>query len=349
MVDLERQRLGSLDVARWLAAAVVVLFHAGMFVGDPALKKLLAFGYRGVDFFFVLSGFVIYRAHAADLGRPSRLAEYVRKRFLRIFPPYWVALGLALAAALLFGSHLELTWPNVLSSVLLLPRSALDYPFVVPAWTLHYELVFYAFFGLCIAAPRRLAVLAMVLVPLVILAAWIAKLQPFERADFAAYNALMFFLGIASAALSRRMGPVVAAACLSGGLALLVGMSGNWIRTVYFGVIGYGPAAALTIAGAAALEMRTRSIRSKLTDLFGDLCYGTYLIHYPLFSVLLATGMRTKLSTGSVVLDCAIWTMLGLLGGCVFHFLCERPISAVFRAALRQRDRISAGALTSPA
>ena len=159
----------------------------------------------------------------------------------------------------------------------------------------------------------------------------------------------MFFLGIGSAVASKRMGVMVAAACLTGGLSLLVGMSGNWVRTAYFGVVGYGPAAALTIAGAAAFEMRTRSVRSKLTDLLGSLCYGTYLIHYPLFSVLLATGMRTRLATGSVALDCAVWTALGLLGGGAFHVLCERPVSRVFGAALCRRAKTPIGALTAPA
>ena len=77
--------LVSLQIGRGIAALLVALFHAGALVeincGYSPLHGVLAFGYAGVDFFFVLSGFIIFRRHIRDRGRPEQLADFGLKRF----------------------------------------------------------------------------------------------------------------------------------------------------------------------------------------------------------------------------------------------------------------------------
>jgi len=103
-----RPQIHSLQVFRGLAALAVVAHHAGLsteaFVGTlPAsVSSLLGFGLLGVDFFFVLSGFIIMFAHMGDDRTPATLKRYAFKRLTRIFPAYWpVGLGMiALYAAM---------------------------------------------------------------------------------------------------------------------------------------------------------------------------------------------------------------------------------------------------------
>ena len=86
----------SLQGCRAVAAALVVLFHLGgtfaqdRYFGFKALDGPFAWGDAGVDFFFVLSGFLITLAHRRDFGRPAELSRYLSKRALRIYPTYWV-------------------------------------------------------------------------------------------------------------------------------------------------------------------------------------------------------------------------------------------------------------------
>ena len=95
-----RPRLDSLQVFRGVAALLVVLHHAGTFsvghFGAPFLGNALDWGASGVDFFFVLSGFIIYFIHRPDLGRPERLRGFALKRLVRVYPIYWVACGVVI-------------------------------------------------------------------------------------------------------------------------------------------------------------------------------------------------------------------------------------------------------------
>jgi len=74
-----------LQVFRGIAAMLVVYHHANQEVielyGDNALRSLFDFGDAGVQFFFVLSGFIIYYVHRRDIGGSGQLAfQYVRRR-----------------------------------------------------------------------------------------------------------------------------------------------------------------------------------------------------------------------------------------------------------------------------
>lgn len=96
-----------------------------------------------MDFFFVLSGFIIMHAHLHEGGRPGAIGGYVFKRLTRIFPAYW-PVGLALLglyAALPALSASGGREFSVLSSVLLLPADRP--PALSVAWTLVHELMFY--------------------------------------------------------------------------------------------------------------------------------------------------------------------------------------------------------------
>src|SRR5690349_9010218 len=89
-----QRKLNSLQICRGLAALLVLLFHATFmsqtYLDYRPLDGVFRFGYSGVDFFFVLSGFIIFWAHHGELGHPTALRPYVRRRFVRIYPLYWI-------------------------------------------------------------------------------------------------------------------------------------------------------------------------------------------------------------------------------------------------------------------
>jgi peptidoglycan/LPS O-acetylase OafA/YrhL len=123
-----RQRLAWVELGRGFAALAVVLYHASklmkeaQYSGRPFAENLFGLGFLGVDFFFVLSGFIILHVHYADLGKPSAFARYGWRRLTRIFPTYWVVLALALVINLALQSDKAPVTPGwLLVQMMILP------------------------------------------------------------------------------------------------------------------------------------------------------------------------------------------------------------------------------------
>ena len=91
-------RFELIEIGRGIAALLVVFFHATAIAGLPKyfgqapLAGLFSFGYAGVDFFFVLSGFIIFYSTAKNHGNPRAIFSYVKHRLIRIYPIYWSSL-----------------------------------------------------------------------------------------------------------------------------------------------------------------------------------------------------------------------------------------------------------------
>ncbi|MBD2724046.1 acyltransferase family protein [Hymenobacter armeniacus] len=136
-----------LEGLRGMAALVVVWFH-GVSIErglDPhfTLSGPLAYhvpGHLSVLLFFILSGYVIGITNAVPLTGPT-VRTYLKKRFVRIYPIYAVAMLLTWAVAQPYPvgtwlAHLSLT--HVLLAKVIIENE--------PAWSLHYEVVFYLLF-----------------------------------------------------------------------------------------------------------------------------------------------------------------------------------------------------------
>ena len=149
--------LNTLQSCRAFAAMLVVCYHLGgtialtRYFGVGWVSRPFAFGHAGVEFFFVLSGFIIVHVHQGDFGWPSRLGNYLKKRLVRIYPVYWMVFTAVSIAALPFSSLRE-TLPSdpavILKALLLLPQDrevvgGTGAPLLGVAWSLQYEILFY--------------------------------------------------------------------------------------------------------------------------------------------------------------------------------------------------------------
>jgi hypothetical protein len=159
---LPKTQIKSLQVFRGLAALVVVAHHASVstngFVADVPIWAIsvLGFGYLGVDFFFVLSGFIIMYAHFTDDCSGPASRRYIFKRLVIIFPAY---LPISLALIFLYAAMPGFSRAtdqdySLISSLLLLPADRP--PALSVAWTLVHELIFYFVFLLFFISRRFL-------------------------------------------------------------------------------------------------------------------------------------------------------------------------------------------------
>jgi peptidoglycan/LPS O-acetylase OafA/YrhL len=94
--ELPRGHIPALDAIRGLAIVLVTLYRFGGGGEGPARAVehagLMALGSRGVDLFFVLSGFLITGILLDAKGREHYFRNFYMRRTLRIFPLYYAAL-----------------------------------------------------------------------------------------------------------------------------------------------------------------------------------------------------------------------------------------------------------------
>jgi peptidoglycan/LPS O-acetylase OafA/YrhL len=140
-------RIAELDALRGLAALAVVLFHyldrydeLHDHVTDPLFY--IPFGARGVQLFFVISGFVIFMT----LQRAKRPMDFVVSRFSRLYPGYWVAIIVTTLTVqgLDVGYYQRPMLDVVLNFTMLQKLSFIPADDIEGAyWTLYVELWFY--------------------------------------------------------------------------------------------------------------------------------------------------------------------------------------------------------------
>jgi peptidoglycan/LPS O-acetylase OafA/YrhL len=149
-------RLRALDGLRLLAALMVCMYHFAGKNGEvaaswdqspaqlfPTLSQAATYGSLGVQFFFVISGFVICMS---SWGKT--LGDFFRSRVARLFPAYWVAIVMVTAAALVLPVVVHPLRPDELLVNLTMMQQPLGVPRVLGVcWTLWVELKFYALFA----------------------------------------------------------------------------------------------------------------------------------------------------------------------------------------------------------
>jgi peptidoglycan/LPS O-acetylase OafA/YrhL len=161
-------RLKTIDGLRGIAALAVVFYHLNLAARlsygrwtPEWLDWLLQQGFLGVDVFFVISGFVI--AYSVRLGTFTLdfLGCFVVRRFIRLDPPYWVAIfleiGLIWLSLRVGSSNASLPSTAQLAAHFFYLQNILELGDIVPIfWTLCYEVQFYVFLIALLVAGRVL-------------------------------------------------------------------------------------------------------------------------------------------------------------------------------------------------
>lgn len=165
----EPNRLHELDSLRALAAIGVIALHYSSNFGAAPLPLLMTPFYRHgellVDFFFVLSGFVLARAYWND-RRSVTFANNVRERIARMYPLHFATLCAVGVMQWILVNRLNSppfvylfndTYDFVLN-LLLLNRTGIErgFSFNGPSWSISTEFVVNVLFLAAIALPRNI-------------------------------------------------------------------------------------------------------------------------------------------------------------------------------------------------
>jgi exopolysaccharide production protein ExoZ len=349
-VRVERQ-LSLVQVYRGLAALLVVVYHASRIVpvyfgaGADTLLDFFTFGKSGVQFFFVLSGFIIYYIHRDDIGSRSQLLPYAKKRLIRIYPVYIIVTVLLVPFWLLiptFGEPYHKDLSALILSLLLVPQS--HYPHLGVAWTLIHEMLFYALFSALIL--NRLLGLSM-------LGVWFAAIGVVNVLGVAppsalltyllSVNNLLFGFGMAAAFLATTQrapagSRAVAVFVLGNAGFLAVGLLANRVAPGTWGqqavlALAFGVASFMILLQSKDATLDAIARRRPLLRFLGDASYSIYLIHYPALSLCckVMQHFEPKLSPFLVFFGVSIFAVLCGVG---LHVSIERPAVKVLRKRL---------------
>jgi exopolysaccharide production protein ExoZ len=295
-------RLKSIDVLRGLAASAVVLRHS---------DDRFLFGSIGVDFFFVISGFVM-----AQLFRDRTASRFLFDRAWRIFPIYWVAL---LPWFFVRGAGGENVTPaGSFASTLLLPNWFGVYgTYLGVAWTLLFELLFYL--GVALAIRFGNFLLPVLIFAAALIARPYADLPLLHFLGSPMIFEFLFGVAIARLPLHRLAGLALMAAGI-----LWLALFPNSGLEDYRVAMSYGPSvgrvllwgipAAAIVYGALTME---RAFKGRLVDgllVLGAASYSVYLVH--------------TLVTKNVILWWPAEFALALAAGIALWWTVERPILA---------------------
>jgi len=151
-------RLHGLDSLRAIAVLVVVLHHTWGNAVPGILQPIQAYGWMGVDLFFVLSGYLIgsqlLRQYAA--GRAPSLADFYVRRGFRILPAYLLVLAIYSSAPSLREQPKMVPLWRFVSFTMNLGLDRSEGAAFSHAWSLCVEEHFYLLFPLvCILLMRR--------------------------------------------------------------------------------------------------------------------------------------------------------------------------------------------------
>jgi peptidoglycan/LPS O-acetylase OafA/YrhL len=132
---MDRPRYEALDVARMLAATVILIHHAHNPMGlrYPLVEPDLSLA---VFVFFSLSGFLVFRPFVRG---PVRVGDHLIRRILRIYPAFLVALAATLLLTRPYPAGYELQYVLMLQ----MPETFQPQGVMAVAWTLHVEVLFY--------------------------------------------------------------------------------------------------------------------------------------------------------------------------------------------------------------
>ncbi len=343
MSDTKSRKFLGIQALRIIAACLVVVTHSTYYAFERLDKHFPVWerGTRGVDIFFVISGFVMIYASQKLFSTSDGWKVFAEHRIVRIVPLYWLVTTfkvVILLATAGLALHTALSPRTAICSYLFLPTKDLDgklEPLVGVGWTLNFEMLFYFFFAL--ALFLRANVFKFVGVVLVLLSIGGYFRQPSWPAAAFYLNSIVleFYFGmlIAKACINNMYIPKkLAYLLLALGFFLLLLPPFDWNVLPKFLVSGVP--AAMIVWSTASLEGLGNAIPAFILYL-GDASYSIYLIH-PFVSPL-PPAVLSRVHFHHPVISVICSVALGIGAGCILHQLVEKPMTTRMRDYLRAR------------
>jgi exopolysaccharide production protein ExoZ len=338
--------LYNLHLLRVIAALGVVYFHTTSVAG---LKLDWDIGSRGVDVFFVISGFII-----AYIGT-SKPEQFFVRRVIRVVPFYWAATAFVFAMVSVAPALFHTTTSDVrhlMASLLFLPHEAASgemVPTLVLGWSLNYEMFFYVWFAISLRlSPRWAPILCTGWLLAIMLAIRATHSENAIALFYARPIILEFCYGIAAFyafqscsarrdRLARVPGLKWMLVILAVGSLVAVAVFEQYYRdTLPRHLIAGVPSFFLVLSALLLERIFGVATKNKQIYLLGEASYIVYLVHpYIIFTTLrvVAKGAEAWSAPAQAGLIVALLALTSALSIAI-HVWFEKPVMAFLRARL---------------
>lgn len=342
-MDQSRQgHLTALDGARGIAALLIVVYHIGWVVGGGAW---FSSAFLAVDFFFLLSGFVVARSYEPRLRAGTMtMRSFIWTRIVRLYPLYIAASVVGFAYFLLkIAMHMPdaPTVPQLITAtaygLALVPHPAAtpwgftEFPFAPSAWSLSFEFWFGIVYALLLP---RLSTTVLALLAFAALCVLFNEAFGYGSIDMGFNRAtalggaarfwFSFTLGVILNRMDLRL-PRMGSSALWMGLPVFAFaiLPRNAVTAAFFWIIVVFP-----IALVAGASIRSRGIAERVLDHLGRLSYAVYIFHG---SMILFAGAALKQLFGNSLDDhrylLALMTLAAtLIVSAVATYLIDEPL-----------------------
>jgi exopolysaccharide production protein ExoZ len=343
------QTIHSIQFLRFVAAALVVFFHANVALNlsypeivSRNFNYLASFGASGVHIFFVISGFVMFYTSFAKTRSDFSPQAFLMRRLIRIYPIYILyALSFLLAYKGL-STEYRLATGQIVGSLLLIP----DYSSLIigPGWTLSYEIYFYLCFAILMTLGSTRGMVALTLFFLssivtgivlhpdqpIIRVATNPLLMEFIAGAWIAYY-LIFFRPIHSMLSNLMM--------LAGIAGFAIGLLAGYSR--FPSTLVWAFPSALLVAGLVFKEFGGQSPKLiRAISFLGDSSYSLYLLHIMLVDAFLySMGLFLPLPTLEPLVICTLLTILCCLVSIFCYHFIEHPMLLYLQRVSKGRHR----------
>jgi peptidoglycan/LPS O-acetylase OafA/YrhL len=316
-----------LDGLRGVAAIMVVAFHIFEVHTPNRFEQIINHGYLAVDFFFMLSGFVIGYAYD-DRWKKMSIGNFFRLRLVRLQP--MVVMGMIIGATCFYFQD-SVLWPEIhnvpLWKVLLIMLigcfmvpvpTSMDirgwtemYPLNGPGWSLFFEYVVNILYAVWIRKFSKPALSILVFLAacfLIHLAVFGANgdviggwsLEPAQLHIGLARVLFPFFAGLLLFRIIK-LGRIRHAFLLSSLLIMIVlsiprigGADDLWMNGIYESLVIIFVFPLIIYIGASS-ELKSRT-SSRISKFLGEISYPIYITHYPIIYIYWAWVHNNKVS-----------------------------------------------------
>jgi exopolysaccharide production protein ExoZ len=339
--EKDNSLIHSIQVYRGIAAILVVLFHANLIMGKyfekTSLTDFFSFGHSGVNFFFVLSGFIMYFVHNKDFGKLYKLSSFFRKRIIRIYPIYWIItliISIIFFVVPSFGEPYHKELPTLVKSLILIPQ--IHCPVLTVGWTLTYEMMFYLIFSVLIIHSYLGQGIVMIWTLSILgsLILGIEHLFPYSIL-FSPYN-LLFIMGILAAKINQAMDFSHPKVLRKSFIILLSGIVLFVLTGIFENICTLNKGDVLLYYGFASSVILILSNHPKIENAFqakpvllltGAASYSIYLIHYPVLS--LTAKLLVLLNINKYLSNSVLFILIlsiAILSGILLYLIIEKPL-----------------------
>ncbi len=317
-----------LDGLRGVAALTVVCYHLFEAFATSHIDQRINHGYLAVDFFFLLSGFVMGYAYD-DRWNTMSVKDFIRRRLIRLHP--MVVMGALIGAAMFYTQGCSVWDVTKISVGMLLLSTLLNalmipvttgfeirgvgemYPLNGPSWSLMFEYIGNLLYALFIRrfSTRLLTVLVVLAgCGLTAFSVWgplgdIGAGFAMTGADMTGGSLRLLFSFSAGLLLSRVFKPVkVRGAFWIGAVAIVTvaaiprigGSEHLWMNGVYDAFCAVVLFPLLVYIGASGRT--TDRITTRICKFLGDISYPLYMVHYPFIYLYYAWVKNENLTFG---------------------------------------------------